>query len=394
MIEIALKYIYFFILPTFFLVFGLRLLLGNRTLPQRVLGLYFLVFCIRNLSAYQLAEASSAFYIYFHLVQSPLHYLLGPLSFLFCFYALRPYRRFKWYDLFHFLPFILHLIELLPYFLGPVENKFKDYEFLKSAGSYINYPSIAGVIPVVYHVIFKLIYSIAYLILETILWFRYTKKQHSIFYKNNYLLLKWIGIDIFFKIISFTLIVLQIFGKYNLHSPGKFEINDVFMFLGVLVNFIFFIFFPKLLNGALFESLDPYYFANQKADEQAERLPTSFEGTSLNKSLRELQIVMEVEAPYLKNDFSIKTLASYLNMTERNLSKLIHQNFEMSFPDFVGSWRLNYLKKIIKKEEEKTNLTIEKMAEKSGFGSRQALYKVVQRLHQTTPNKFLEINDE
>jgi len=388
MIEVILKYIYFFILPTFFVVYGLRLLIGKRTKPQRMLGLYFLVFFIRNLSAYQLAEKSSSFYIHFHYVQSPLHYLMGPLSLLFTYYILKPYRLFKWYDLLHFLPFTLHLIELLPFFFGPVENKFRDIELSHIAGSYINYPSLAGIIPIPIQAVIKLTYGIIYYVYCVFLWYRYVKKQQSVFFQNNSLLLKWFGWDLFFKGISFALILLQFFGLFNVHNISTFSPNDLLMILDVLVSFILFISFPKLLNGAIFESLSVDYFKNAQHKETHSN--NFLEDQPLNRTLRELQILMEVEAPYLDENFSIKTLADHLRMTERNVSKLIHENFQMSFPDYVGNWRLNYLKKMIKNEPESSQFTIEKMAEKSGFGSRQALYKVVQRLHHTTPNKFFE----
>ncbi len=391
MINIGLKYIYFFILPTFFVVFGLRLIIGKRTLPQRILGIYFLAFFLRNISAYQLAEASSPYFIHFHFVQSPLHYLFGPLGFLFCFYALRPYRKFKWYDLFHFLPFFIHLVELIPFFFGPTENKFKDLELSLNAGSYIFYPSIAGKIPVVYHAVFKILYSNVYLILEIIMWFRYAKKQDSIFYKNNNLLIKWIGLDLVFKVISIILIVLQFIGVFNVHTVATFSPGDLIMFLGGIMNFVFFLFSPKLLNGALFESLSPNYFGNNHTEQMGGKVAIKEGDSGINKSLRKLQIFMEVEAPFLQEDFSIKVLASQLKISERNLSKLIREHFDMSFPDFVGSYRLNYLKKILQEQGSSTGFTIEKLAEKSGFGSRQALYKVVQRLHQTTPNKYFDV---
>ncbi len=392
MIELFLKYVYFFILPTFFLVFGLRLIVGKRTLPQRFLGLYFIVFFIRNLSAYQLAEKSTSYYAHFQQIQSPIHYILGPLGFLFVVYALKPYRKLRWFDLLHFLPFTLHLIELLPFFFSPIEVKLRDLELSQIAGSYINYPTLAGIIPIPIHASVKSFLAISYLIASIIVWFRFVKKQDSIFYLNNSILLKWIGADLLLKVISLVLIILQFVGIFNVHNTSTFSSNDLLMFMDVLVNFLFFLIYPKLLNGAIFESLSVQYFEkqntldNQVSKNQKEDLP-------INRTLRELQILMEVEAPYLDENFSIKILADQLRMTERNVSKLIHDHFQMSFPDYVGNWRLNYLKKMLKNETDSSNITIEKMAEKSGFGSRQALYKVVQRLHQTTPNKFFETRE-
>ncbi|MEY2792666.1 MAG: hypothetical protein RJA76_658 [Bacteroidota bacterium] len=392
MIDIILKYIYFFILPTFFLVYGLRLMLGNRSQAQRVLGLYFISFFIRNISAYFLAEQNVSFYIHFHNIQSPIHYLFGPLSFLFCLYALKPFRKFKWYDVLHFLPFLLHVIELLPFWFGPTANKFKDLELARVAGSLVNYPSISGIIPIRVHITIKGILYLIYLICSVLLWFRYAKKKQSFFFKNNSILINWIGIDLLFKIISVVFITLQARGKFNIHHTSTFSPNDLLMFMDVLVNFVFFVFYPKLLNGVVFETISFDNFNHLKG--RGDDTMASSAGTKKSKDnrfIQQMQVIMEVDAPFLDENFSIKILASQLNITERNLSKLIHENFQMSFPDFVGNYRLNYLKKILKEKEGVSNLTIEKLAEKSGFGSRQALYKVVQRLHNTTPNKYFDV---
>ena len=390
MIYTLLKYFYFFILPTFFVVFGMRLLIGKRSLPQRILGLYFIVFFVRNLAAYQLAEASSSYFIHFHYVQSPLHYLLGPLGYLFCLYALKPLRTFKWYDSLHFLPFLLHTIELAPFFFGSTQNKFNDLALSIQAGSYINYPSLAGIIPVSIHAIMKLFSGLIYLSFKCIIWFRFARKQDSVYYLNNNLLIKWIGVDILLNVGSYVLILLQFLGLFNVHTTSTFSINDLWMFLDVLGNFVFFLLYPKLLHGAIFESLSKAHFNNISSNLHPNIGSDTIVDLPSYRMIRKLQIIMEVDAPYLKEDFTIKTLSEQLGLTERNVSKLIHDNFHTSFPDYVASWRLNYLKKLIQSKEENSNFTIEQLAEKSGFGSRQALYKVVQRLHHTTPNKYFE----
>lgn len=390
MIYTLLKYFYFFILPTFFVVFGIRLLIGKRTLPQRILGLYFIVFFVRNFAAYALADAPSSFFIHFHLVQSPLHYLIAPLGYLFCLYALKPFRTFKWYDSLHFLPFLFHTIELAPFFFGPIQNKYNDLALSLRAGSYINYPSIAGILPVVIHAPIKLLIGLIYLIFKIFLWFRFARTQSSVFYLNNNLLIKWIGFNLVLNIGSYVLILLQYLGLFNVHTTSTFSVHDLWMFLDVLVNFIFFLFYPKLLHGAVFESLSPGNFNQQTFKNHMDVTAEKMVDLPSNRMIRKLQIIMEVDAPYLKEDFTIKTLSEQLGLTERNVSKIIHDNFYTSFPDYVASWRLNYIKKLIQSKEENSNFTMEQLAEKSGFGSRQALYKVVQRLHHMTPNKYFE----
>lgn len=391
-----LKYFYFFILPTFFAASGVRLLIGKRSLPQILLGLYFIAFFIRGVAAFQLEEASNTYYIHFHKVQSPLHYLFAPLVYLFFVFALKPYRKFKWYDLIHFLPFLLHTLELLPFFFGPIENKFKDLELAKLAGSMTNYPSISGLLPIPFHITLKGVLSLMYLFLEIFLMIRYVGKKKSLFYLNNQYLIKWLWLMLFFKILSSVFITLQVKGYFNVHDASIFMPSDVIIFLDVLVSFIIFLFYPKLLNGAIFESLNNhnYYAKEYPSSPNNTKENLSANNSILNKNDRiaqSINIYMEVDAPYLHENFSIKVLAQKLNISERNMSKIIHETFDQSFPDFVATWRLNYIKKMIVNDSNFSALSIEKIAENSGFGSRQALYKVVQRLHKMTPNQFFQI---
>lgn len=395
MMYYILKYFYFFILPTFFAASGFRLLFGRRSLPQRLFGLYFIAFFIRGLAAYQLQEASSSYCIHFHKIQAPLYYVFGPLGYLFFLYSLKPYRKLHWFDMLHFLPFLLNIIELFPFFIGPVEVKYKDLELAKMAGSMINYPSIAGILPVSFHAKLKFTLWLIYLLLELRLMFRFGRKQKSLFYINNHYLIKWLWIILSLKILSSLPIVFQMMGFFNVHDVTVFMPSDIIMFLDVLVSFIIFLLYPKLLNGAIFESLnsDNYnvnakHFLNptnsKKVDERGEIL------TKKDRIAQTINIHMEVDSPYLEEDFSIKVLAKKLNVSERNVSKIIHEIYGQNFPDFVATWRLNYLKKMISSESNFSELSIEKLAEISGFGSRQSLYKVVQRLHHKTPGKFFE----
>ncbi|MEY2792667.1 MAG: hypothetical protein RJA76_659 [Bacteroidota bacterium] len=384
MILSMLKNIYFFILPTFLMIVGLKLIISKSSLPKKILGIFFVIFSIRIISAYFLEEVNAAISIHFYKVQSIIFYIIPPLGFLFFRYALQPLRKFSPIDYLHFLPALIHFIELVPFLFGPVELKYKDLQIAKSTPNFgYHYETIAGIIPIKVHFYVKLCSHLIYYSLGFRIWYQYAKFSKSIFYKNNRILIRWVGADIFFKVLSMIVILLYGLGILK-KQTFEFSPTDYFLLLDVLFHFGFFILYPKLLNGAIFEML---------ADEKIKFDPNPSALKSIQfQNLEKLQTYMEVNAPYLEEDFTIKKLAIQVKLNQRSISKLIHDYYEMSFPDYVGNLRLNYLKKIVKEEKDQSGFTIEKLAETCGFGSRQALYKVVQRLHNKTPHQFLEIN--
>jgi AraC-like DNA-binding protein len=377
-----LKYFYFFILPTFFLVLGLRLVLVKSSLPKRTLGIYFLVFFIRMLSAYFLEETHFDFSIHFYKIQSIIFYIVPPLGFLFVLYALKPDRQFRELDLLHFLPAVIHFAELVPFLFGPVELKLKDLAIAKSTPNFsYDYATIAGFIPPKIHFYVKLVSHLVYYSYGGMIWFRYAKYSQSIFYKNNRILIRWIGFDVVLKFVSLVAILSKGLNLYKSFA-FQFSASDFFLLLDGVFHFAFFLLYPNLLNGAFFEKLNWGIRTNEN------EIPAL--ANTIKKQLRELQLIMEVDAPFLDENFTIRKLADLMKINERNLSKLIHEQYGMTFPDFVGKWRLNYLKKMHETNELGAHISIEKMAETSGFGSRQALYKVVQRLYNMTPNQYFE----
>ncbi len=383
MILSVLKNVYFLILPTFLIVVGMKLIFTKSSLTKKILGIYFSFYSFRIIAAFFLEEYNSPISIHFYKIQSIIFYIIPPLGFLFVKYALQPLRKFKYIDLLHFLPALLHFIELAPFIFGPVELKYKDLEIARSTPSFgYHYETIAGYIPIKIHFYLKSISHIIYYYLGFVIWYRYAKYSKSIFYKNNKILIRWIGAEILLKIISLLVIFLYGFGLIK-KDGFSFSPSDYFLLLDILFHFGFYLLYPKLLNGAIFEMLDlekQYVVMDQN-------------GLKSINNLKKLQEHMETHIPYLEEDFTIKKLAIQINMNERTVSKLIHDYYEMSFPDYVGSLRLAYLKKIIQEEKKISNLTIEKLAESCGFGSRQALYKVVQRLHNMTPHQFLEVKN-
>lgn len=387
MLNELLKSLYFYILPTFYLLYGFKMLIKNYSKSAIFLGLYFITFSIRSLSSFFLSEKIGSFYIHFHRIQSPLHYLIPVFAYGFTYFAFKPKNNlsFSWYLL--FIPFIFHLIEYLPFYFSSAEHKILDLSLANKSGSLIDYPSLAGWIPVKIHSLFKYLFTLYLFKLAIKLFWGYIKFHKSFFFKNNYLLLNWIGIDLIIKLLSFVFIILYGMGYFKF-TGYEFKPSDFFMFLDATFNFFFILLNPQLLGGAIFESYPEEFQPENKLEEGPQGALNQQE-----QVWQKLNLIMEVEAPFLQENFNIKILSDRLNISDRQISANIKERANMTYPDFIASWRLKYIIKMRKENQHWRNYSIEKISEQSGFGSRQSLYNSVERLHQMTPQKFFELHN-
>ncbi len=95
---------------------------------------------------------------------------------------------------------------------------------------------------------------------------------------------------------------------------------------------------------------DKRLYEEKKSQELRERLVDYFEN----------------EKPYLKHNLSIKEVALHLYSNKTYLSRVINDNFNNNFNQFVNYYRVEEAKRLFGNNEE---LTIQKLCRLSGFGS-------------------------
>ncbi len=67
--------------------------------------------------------------------------------------------------------------------------------------------------------------------------------------------------------------------------------------------------------------------------------------------------------------------------------------YDLNYPDFVNSWRINYILEQRKLDESWRTMSQDLLAEQAGFGSRQGLYNAVNKLHGVTPVQLFDKKD-
>lgn len=126
---------------------------------------------------------------------------------------------------------------------------------------------------------------------------------------------------------------------------------------------------------------NPSYLAN-KID-QAKAL-------ELSSKLSEL---MEQEQLYKNANLTLPQLAKRLHISVPVLSQLLNDNMQKSFAIFINEWRIYEAKRLLK---EAPRMTMEVVAEESGYNSQSTFYAAFKQFENVTPAKYRqhELNAE
>ena len=90
---------------------------------------------------------------------------------------------------------------------------------------------------------------------------------------------------------------------------------------------------------------------------------------------------------YLDPELSLDSVAEKHNISSGYLSKVINNNAEVSFTDFINHLRIEEAKKLLENTEYK-NYTIEAIGYESGFNSKSNFYTVFKKETNTTPTAY------
>lgn len=110
---------------------------------------------------------------HYYRLPAPFFYLTGPFLFLFTRSLLNNEKKFKSYDWLHAVPFVLHFLELLPFYLSPASVKIdhiKQFDW-NSLSQFTN--SSEGLLNAKFHTILKMVSFSIYLIVSTNLYRKY-----------------------------------------------------------------------------------------------------------------------------------------------------------------------------------------------------------------------------
>ena len=385
------------------MLIGLSFAVRKLSFAYKLLGLFLMTMGFILFATFMFQSGLMSSYPNLFRSSSPFHYLLGPLFYFFVLFLFYPSKKWRIVYWLHFLPFLLHTIELLPLFLLSPAEKLAIYK-----------NNLAGVFEEVrlglftyrFHAIFKsllvLVYSLlCFNIIRPLIF----TARHPVFMRNA-LLIKWIFIEVILKFVTAGFIFFSFaFHSYLPASMARmweytFFLDGVFTGIFLLVN-------PRLLQGVQWNDISISEIKEEIAPKKIKKpvdpavslvMPeeenVDIPGNNLEKAeiIKAIDEYMQMEQPFLQQDFSISRMASEIGEKPYLISKAIKEHYGISYTDLVNTYRFNYIKEHIKTDSKWQQFSLEAMIYQAGFGSRNAFYTAFRKLHpETSPTQFFNL---
>jgi YesN/AraC family two-component response regulator len=151
-------------------------------------------------------------------------------------------------------------------------------------------------------------------------------------------------------------------------------INHFFVSLASLFQVLLFLFRPKFINRTNLEISLSDVFNKMPVD-------------SLTDNTFEHYFFLNNY--FLKKNASIEDLSNEIDASPSEISNYIYTQYSMTFTDLVNKNRVSYFISLLNSGKYDT-YTVEALAELSGFGSRQNLYKSFKKHHGGTPTDLIK----
>ena len=320
-------------------------------------------------------------------VISPIMFLPAPFFYLGVLQMINPGFYIQKKHLIHFLPFILHSIELLPVFMLPLEEKQEIAELMLSEKlGWMSYGY--GLLPIVWVDVVRFGLMVSYYLLAWRLIFVY-----DIFNKR---VLKFEAINFWLKP------TLLFFAGFQIASISQYSVYLTYYFTGLYfypvttLNFgvLFLTLFGFILHffsgiNIKIQHKKTSIFDNPKVWRKVFNEPQKHFGDQKKSNETSIDKIILNQTFFLNPNLRIADLEDELGISSKQLSDEIFFRSGKSTKEFINSLRIGFS---ISKIEEGylEDFTVDSLAELSGFNSRITFYRAFKKETTMTPSEYWE----
>ena len=307
----------------------------------------------------------------------PLLFCMGPFYFFYCRSLMDKNYRLNYKAIPHFIPSLLVLLAMLPFYTMPASEKINFMRGL-SEGSSIKIPTGQLVIMGL-HVWQTVVYiTVAYrFIRKTKETFKHVSADVGTVKK-----LEWLNsFNLFFSAYFLLYLILVII----LTTINSYQVQVDYLMLLITSGSLYAIGYRAITTPAIFEAIADVPFEQpQTPVEPKESLPRN--GSKHAVLIEKLLLYMQTNKPYLKTDLKISELADLISVPSYQLSQAINDGFSVSFYDFINKYRVEEAKRLL--IEDNRNFKILAIAYEVGFNSKATFNRGVQKIYRHDTFRF------
>ena len=371
---------------------------AEHKIANRLLGLAFFSMAWYNM-AYLLALTGTYPHVYWLAGWGPpLAFLISPCAYLYVRMMLLKQNRFTKTDWWHFVPFLIFFVDLLPFNLGLTSISKSTYVARAMTDFNQFYRQPISLIPLRLHFALRPVQALLYLVFQWRLLIRHRAATRRIY--------RWLSTLTVMQTVFYA--ALAVMTTKGLSSGVGIYITDTYhpvmyalvgcFFLASLILLSV----PDALYGLRGREPRAYGF------DKPESIPTATEAPPpvltevvidpvevrpvnvrlITQYLPVIETYLTEEQPYLQAKLSIQDMAVATRIPLHQLSYIINQHYGIRYTDLMNQYRVDHAKRLFAQGVWR-ELSLEGLGKKCGFSNRTNFFLVFKKITGQSPSDYL-----